>query len=233
MPIHHSSFIIFALLFFPISLSAQSEPSDTLWLNDDWYYTAEPLSFVDLTKFLPALFRDEALLKRYLRDERFYELRKRYDDTLAVDAIYDRAMLIAEGDIGYALLISTAAVIDHRKLGLRLPLIGAVWFPLTFENDSLFRRRRTHLPKRVLDDKPRASDKDKLQHFFGSAYLAYRTDSDTFAKWIGDLMEQGEDAFVLGGRDDIRDRLANERGRRFGLQLLRNPTLLPSDILWP
>ncbi len=232
MPIHHSSFIIFALLFFPFSLSAQTEPSDTLWLNDDWYYTAEPQSFIDLTKFLPALFRDEAMLKRYLRDERFYELRKRYDDTLAVDAIYDRAMLIADGDIEHALLISTAAVMDHRSLGLRLPLIGAVWFPLTFENNSLFRLRRTHLPKKVLDDRPRASDKDKLQHFFGSAYIAYATNSETAAKWIGDLMEKGEDTFVLGGRDDVRDRLANERGRTFGLRLLHDPTLLPSDILW-
>ena len=233
MPIHYSSFIIFSFLFFPFSLSAQTDSPDTLWLNDDWYYTVETPSFIDLTKLLPAIFRDEALLKRYLRDDRFYDLRKRYDDTLAVDAIYDRAMLIADGDIEHALMISTAAVMDHHKLGLHLPLLGAVWFPLTFESDSLFRRRRTHLPKRVLDDKPRASDKDKLQHFFGSAYFAYSTHSDAFAKWIGDLMEKGEDTFVLGGRDDVRDRLANERGRTFGLRLLHDPTLLPSDVLWP
>jgi hypothetical protein len=233
LPIHHSSFIIFALIIFSLPLPAQSEPSDSLWLNDDWYYTVESPSFIDLTKLLPAMFRDEALLKRYLRDERFYDLRKRYDDTLAVDAIYDRAMLIADGDIEHALLISTAAVMDHRRLGLQLPLLGAVWFPLTFESDSLFRLRRTHLPKKVLDDKPRGSDKDKLQHFFGSAYVAYTTNSETAARWVGDLMEKGEDSFVLGGRDDIRDRLANERGRRFGLRLLHDPALLPSDVLWP
>lgn len=228
----NSSFIIVALLLFPFALSAQTEPSDTLWLNDDWYYSTENSSFIDFTKLLPALFRDEALLKRYLRDERFYELRKRYDDTLAVDAIYDRAMLIADNDIEYALLIATAAVMDHRTLGLRFPLIGSVWFPLTSESDSLFRRRRTHLPKKVLDDKLKGSDKDKLQHFFGSAYIAYRMQSDAIAKWIGDLMEEGEDAFVLGGRDDHRDRLANERGRMFGLRLLQDPAVLPSDILW-
>ncbi|MHB1050118.1 MAG: hypothetical protein ACYC09_08575 [Bacteroidota bacterium] len=233
MPIHHSSFTVFSLLLFPFTLSAQTDSPDTLWLNDDWYYTADSPSFIDLTKFLPAFFRDEALLKRYLRDDRFYDLRKRYDDTLAVDAIYDRAMLIADGDIEHALLISTVAVMDHRRLGLRLPIVGAVWFPLTFEGDSLFRLRRTHLPKKVLDDRPRASDKDKLQHFFGSAYIAYSTNSETAARWVGDLMEKGEDTFVLGGRDDVRDRLANERGRSFGLGLLYNPTLLPSDVLWP
>jgi hypothetical protein len=215
-----------------LSLSAQTEPSDTLWLNDDWYYSVETSSCIDLTQFLPPLFRDEALLKRYLRDERFYDLRKSYDDTLAVDAIYDRAMLIAEGSIGHALLISTLAVMDHRRLGFRFPLIGALYFPLTFESDSLFRRRRTHLPKKVLNDNPRASDKDKLQHFFGSAYITYATGSNLIAEWIGDLLETGEDRFVLGGRDDVRDRLANEKGRTFGSMLIRFPDLLPSDVLW-
>jgi hypothetical protein len=220
------------LFIFPLSLFAQTEPSDSLWLNDEWYFSVESSSFIDLTNVLPPLFRNEALLKRYLRDERFYDLRKSYDDTLAVDAIYDRAMLIAEGNIKQALLISTFAVMDHRRLGLRFSLIGALYFPLTFESDSLFRRRRTHLPKKVLDDNPRASDKDKLQHFFGSAYITYATGSNVIAKWIGDLLETGEDSFVLGGRDDIRDRLANERGRTFGSMLMRNPDLLPSDVLW-
>jgi hypothetical protein len=220
------------LIIFALPLPAQSEPSDTLWLNDDWYYTADSPSFIDLTKLLPAIFRDEALLKRYLRDDRFYDLRKRYDDTLAVDAIYDRAMLISDGDIEHALLISTVAVMDHRRLGLRLPLIGAVWLPLTFESDSLFRLRRTHLPKKVLDDNPRASDKDKLQHFFGSAYIAYLTGSGTITTWFGDLLEIGEDQFVLGGRSDERDRLANAKGREFGILLLREQDLLPSDVLW-
>lgn len=219
-------------MLFPFSLSAQTEPSDSLWLNDDWYYSGETSSCIDLTQFLPALFRDEALLKRYLRDERFYDLRKSYDDTLAVDAIYDRALLIADGNIKQALLISTLAVMDHRRLGFGFPLIGALYFPLTFESDSLFRRRRTHLPKKVLDDNPRASDKDKLQHFFGSAYITYATGSNVIAKWIGDLLETGEESFVLGGRDDIRDRLANEKGRTFGSMLMRYPDLLPSDVLW-
>lgn len=213
-------------------LSAQTETADSLWLNDDWYFSVENPSIFDLTAFLPPLLNREALLKRYLRDERFYNVRKSYDDTLAVDAIYDRAMLLTDGNIKQALLISTLAVMDHRRLGLRLPLIGAVYLPLTFENDSLFRRRRTHLPKKVLDDNPRASDKDKLQHFFGSAYITYATGSKVIAEWIGDLLETGEESFVLGGRDDIRDRLANEKGRKFGSMLMRNPDLLPSDILW-
>lgn len=211
-------------------LTAQNQ--DTLWLNDDWYYSTDDSSLIDLTNFLPPFFNDEAHLKRYLRDERFYELRKLYDDTLAVDAIFDRAMLIADEDVKKALLISTFAVMDHRRLGLRVPIFGSIFLPLTMENDSLFRIRRTHLPTKLLSDKPRSSDKDKLQHFFGSAYVAYVFNSNTLALWIGDLFEIGEDKFVLGGRTDERDKLANEKGREFGLRLLRDARTLPSDVLW-
>lgn len=211
---------------------AQDTCDTSVWLQHDWYYSPEPSSLFDLSRYLPSPFNDELQLKRYLRDERFIALRKLHDDTLAVDAIYDRAMLITEGNIRHALLICTIAVLDHHSVGLRLPLIGYLFIPLTMENDSLFRRRRTNLPKKLLDDNPRASDKDKLQHFFGSALLAYLTNSDTFTAFVGDMLELGEDRFVLGGRNDARDQLANERGREFGLGLLRDHELLPSDVLW-
>lgn len=226
------SILLFLLLLIPLSLSSQTGDRDSLWLNDDWYFSSQRSPFIDLTNFLPSFFKNEAHLKRYLRDERFYDLRKFYDDTLAVDAIYDRAMLIADENIGDALLISTFAVMDHRRIGLRIPLLGSVFVPLTFESDSLFRLRRTHLPKRILEDKKRGSDKDKLQHFFGSAYIAYMTNSDAVANWIGDLLEIGEDRFVQGGRSDERDMRANAKGREFGLKLLHDPELLPSDVLW-
>ncbi len=211
---------------------AQTESNDTVWLNNDWYYSTEDSSFIDLTNFLPLLLKDEAHLKRYLRDNRFYELRKYYDDTLAVDAIFDRAMLIADGDVKHALLISTLAVMDHQKLGFKVPIIGSIYVPLTIENDSMFRLRRTHLPKKILNDNPKASDKDKLQHFFGSAYLAYYTNSNSFVEWIGDLFELGENRFVMGGNNDPRDKMANAKGRIFGLRLLKDENVLPSDVLW-
>lgn len=228
--VRYSLFAI-ALLFHPASIIL-SQDHDSLWLNDDWYYSTDDTSLIDLTNFLPSFLKDEAHLKRYLRDSRFYELRKSYDDTIAVDAIFDRAMLIADGDVKHALLICTFAVMDHRRLGLRVPVFGSIYLPLTTENDSLFRIRRTHLPKKLLDDNRRASDKDKLQHFFGSAYVAYVFNSNTIARWIGDLLETGEQGFVLGGRIDTRDKLANEKGREFGLRLLRDARVLPSDILW-
>ncbi len=220
------------LVFVLTSSFLAAQEKDSVWLNNDWYYSTENSSLIDLTNFLPPFLKDEAHLKRYLRDERFYELRKLYDDTLAVNAIFDRAMLIADGNIKHALLISTFAVMDHRTLGLKLPLIGSLYLPLTFESVSLFRIRRTNLPKKVLNDSKRSSDKDKLQHFFGSAFLAYATNSNSITEWIGNLFEIGEDRFVLGGRDDVRDKLANEKGREFGLRLLKDENVLPGDVLW-
>lgn len=225
--------LLFAFFFIlSFSLSAQHEVEDTLWLSDEWYYSLNDSAIIDAAEFLPNFLQYDIKLKRYLRDERFFDLRRRLNDTLAVDAIYDRSMLLTNGNIAHALLISTFAVMDHRRLGIKIPLIGPVYIPLTWENDSLFKRRRTHLPKKLLDDNPKASDKDKLQHFFGSAYISYITNSGAIGKWLGDLLELGEDRFVLGGREDERDKLANEKGREFGLRLLKEYDLLPSDVLW-
>ncbi|NUN68268.1 MAG: hypothetical protein HUU02_00985 [Bacteroidetes bacterium] len=222
--------LILFLLVFPAAVEAQS---DTFWLSEPWYFDAGPPAITDAARFLPTPFRNSILLKRYIRDERFYLQRKMTDDTLAVDAIFERAMLLSDGDIGAALLTATFAVMDHRRIGVKVPLLGTVYLPLTTEDDSLFKVRRTHLPKRVLTDRGKAVDKDKLQHFFGSAYLAYVSNSSVFAEFIGDLVEEWEERFVLGGRTDGRDKAANAKGRAFGKTLQSDPGSLPSDILWP
>lgn len=229
--------ILYAAFFVflsPLLFAQSSDLPDTseIWLNDAWYYGLDDSSFFDTSDLLPSLFRNQLRLKEYIRDPRFFALRRSFDDTLAVDAIFDRAMLLSDGNVKEALWISLFSVMDHRQLGFRIPLLGTIRIPLTFESDSSFKLRRTNLPKRVLNDQNRTTDKDKLQHFFGSAFLAYETNSDSFVEWIGNLLEMGEDKFVVDGTDDPRDRLANAKGREFGLRLLKDETVLPSDILW-
>jgi hypothetical protein len=216
-----------------VTSAVQAQVTDSAWLGDVWYYPetdSQPAFCLD--DLLPPFFRDEARLKRYIRDERFYTLRKHLGDSLAVDAIFDQAMIMAGGNPSHALWISLFAVMDHHSLGFKLPLAGPVFVPLTAENDSVFRVRRTNLPATVLGDDPKASDRDKLQHFFGSALIAYLSASDGIAAFIGDLFERNEASIVLGGRFDERDRVANGKGRKFGLLLRRDPEALPSDILW-
>ena len=227
----HSSFFILASSVLHAQ-SSETADSSTAWLNDEWYYGLDDSSFFDSSSLLPDLFQHQVQLKEFIRDPHFYVLRKSYGDTLAVDAIYDRAMLLADGNVKEALWISLFSVMDHRSLGFRIPLLGTVRIPLTFESDSSFKLRRTNLPKRVLNDLNKTTDKDKLQHFFGSAFLAFETNSDSFVEWIGNLLEIGENKFVVDGNDDPRDRLANAKGREFGLRLLKDETVLPSDILW-
>ncbi|HLF20549.1 MAG TPA: hypothetical protein VI704_07150, partial [Bacteroidota bacterium] len=74
-------------------------------------------------------------------------------------------------------------------------------------------------------------DKDKLQHFFASAYLSYASESQDFTRTTGNLVEWGEANFVVGGADDPRDKRANKQGEAFGRDLLSVKTLLPSDYL--
>ncbi len=224
----------FCVLLAPTLFAQSSEPVDSTntWLNNDWYYGLSDSTFFDTSSLLPDLFQNQIRLKEFIRDPRFYALRKTYDDTLGVDAIFDRAMLLSDGNVKEALWICLFSVMEHRSMGFRMPLIGTVYIPLTFESDSVFKLRKTNLPKKVLNDKVVTSDKDKLQHFFGSAFLAYETNSNSFVEWIGNLLEIGENKFVVGGNDDPRDKAANAKGREFGLGLLKDNTLLPSDILW-
>ena len=231
-------FFILLSSFFIIASSVlraqSSEPADTstAWLNDEWYYGLDDSSFFDSSSLLPELFQHQVHLKEFIRDPQFFRLRRKFGDTLAVDAIYDRAMLLSDGNVKEALWLSLFAVMDHQSIGLKIPFLGTIRIPLTFESDSVFKSRRTNLPKRVLDDLNRTTDKDKLQHFFGSAFLAYETNSNALVEWIGDLLELGEDKFVIGGNEDPRDKMANAKGREFGLRLLKDETVLPSDILW-
>lgn len=191
-------------------------------------------AWLDLSALLPGFIRDQIELKRFIRDPRFAALRVQCTDTTAIDAIFLRALEIADGDIQYALFIALFGTMDHYRLGLRIPLLGVLTLPLTTESESTFRLRHQHLPKHVLPDSVGAheSDKDKLQHFFGSAYLTYLTHSRGTANLIGNSIEVGEEAFVVGGANDDRDKYANHLGQLFGMRLLEGEDVLPSDILW-
>jgi hypothetical protein len=210
--------------------AAASVPCDTLECN----YDVEGPALFDANDLLPTFIRDQILLKRYLRDPRFMEIRRLCGDSSAIDAIFLRAMEIADDDARYALLIALLGSMDHFRLGLKIPLLGVLWLPLTTETDSVFRVRYEHLPRHVLPDSigRSTSDKDKLQHFFGSAYLAYLTNSRSIANFFGNAIEVGEDAFVVGGVNDDRDKFANRFGQEFGIRLLDDDEALPSDVLW-
>ncbi|MBI3585710.1 MAG: hypothetical protein HY088_01105 [Ignavibacteriales bacterium] len=181
--------------------------------------------------FTPQLIQDTRQIRAYVRDERFGMLLKRCGDMRAIDAIYQKALKITDYSIGRALFLSMMATLEHRNLDLKAPLFGVIRLPLTFEEDSLFKARMANLPSKIYSDTPEgeSGDKDKLQHFFASAYLAYASESPEFARASGNLVEWGEAKFIVGGADDPRDKRANQQGEHFGHDLLSVKNLLPSD----
>ena len=181
----------------------------------------------------PQIVVDTKQIRAYVRDARFRELTHRCGDLRAIDGIYLKALKIADHNIGRALFLSMMAVLEHQKIDIKMPIVSSVPLPLTFEEDSLFKARIRNLPSRVYPDTPKGEegDRDKLQHFFASAYLSYASESSDITRTTGNLVEWGEAKFVVGGADDRRDKRANKHGESFGRDLLSVKTLLPSDYL--
>ena len=183
--------------------------------------------------FTPQIIIDTKHIRQYILDERFQGLRNRCGDMRTIDAIYLKSLKIADYNIARALFLSLMAVLEHRKVDVKMPIVSSLKVPLTFEKDSIFSARIKHLPTHVYSDSPTIpeGDRDKLQHFFGSAYLSYASEAPQFTRAVGDFIEWGEPIFVVGGTDDPRDKRANKQGGSFGRDLLVVTTLLPSDYL--
>lgn len=182
---------------------------------------------------VPKVFQDCFLLREYVRSAELAGARRAYGDLYAVDCVFDRAMRLSWNNVYESLLVSTFAVMDHERVGVRLPLIGLVlWFPLTSEFASDFRARVDSLPSQLYRDTPggRGGDRDKLQHFFGSAFLTAMTESPDEADRFGLFVEWGEDLFIVGGVSDDRDVRANRQGERFALRLLSDHDTRPSPF---
>jgi len=150
-----------------------------------------------------------------------------------VDFIYLKSLDITDHDIQRALFVSFLSVMDHRTIHIKTAFGLTIPMMLTFETDSGFIARLRHLPNNLYNDSPRgvARDRDKLQHFFGSAFLSYFSHQPDLVQAIGDFIEWAEPGMVVGGENDPRDKRANLQGEQFGRDLLLVDNLLPSDYL--
>lgn len=183
---------------------------------------------------VPKIFADVTSVRDYIRSEEFALLRAERGDLQAVDAIFEEASRICWGNRGEALYAATMATMDHRRVGVRVPELGPfLWFPLTSEFEDDVDARVAHLPSALYPDSPPgpAGDRDKLQHFFGSAFLTFLSGSIETADEAGRFVEWGEGAFIVDGRADIRDLRADRHGQDFGQRLQSDPSALPSESL--
>lgn len=218
------------LIVYLVGAYPQDEDVDTLQV----YLEFDSTDFLSCFPiYFPPFFIQYSMeLKSFLRSCTFMEIRKRYGDRRAVDAIFIQAMKLTGNNTAVSLLFCAISSFDHRIVGLKVPVF-ALFFPLSNESEEEFNQRVANLPKWIYSDSPynNAGDRDKLQHFFGSAFIAYLFESRHPAERFSDLIEQGEKAVIVDGVLDDRDILANRQGQEFGIALLMNNHRLPSDFL--
>ncbi|MBN1397671.1 MAG: hypothetical protein JXA06_06545 [Bacteroidetes bacterium] len=228
---------ICVLLFLFVNAHAQQNDSSYADVIS-WDFDEEDKNDFSLWTFLediftPQIITDTKYIRQYIIDDRFQILRSHYGDIRALDAIYLKSLKISDHNIARALFISLMAVLEHRSVDIKIPVFSSLRIPLTFEKKRNFDARIMHLPVKIYSDSPAfpGCDRDKLQHFFASAFLSYVSEAPDFTRITGNLVEIIEDAIVVGGAEDPRDKRANRQGQSFGEDLLIVTNLLPSDYL--
>lgn len=170
-------------------------------------------------------------LREFIRDLEPTRPRSRDHDLRELDALFDRAVYLAEGDIHAALLALTWATLPYHRFPAVVPLVGwTITVPVSTESRSDFQRRLANLPGLLLPDTPPSLDRDKLPHFFGSAYLQCVAQDPELADALGVAVEWFEQVFKLEGFHDERDITVNRLGIVFAMQLQRQRAVRPSDI---
>ncbi len=146
------------------------------------------------------------------------------------DEIYYEAMTMAHGDRSDALLAASFGSFEHEYIPLNF--FGAeLDLPLTSEDHVRFLRRVSHLPEHLYSISE--GDRDKLQHFFASAWLKSILGMDWLVRLVGEGVEEGETLFVIGDSRDPRDIHANGDGLKFEMRMERSLKSKPSESLTP
>ena len=154
-------------------------------------------------------------------------------DLEKVDLLYKIALEFFNDDISEALLALTFATLPFNKMNVKIPILN-IRIPLYLPavNESLFKKKKENLPGKVLfnSSKKYGFDKDKVAHFFGTAFLAYNISFLNLSKFLGFIVEMFESAFQVSSGVDNRDLHVNHLGEYFGNSLQNDPNLRPSDF---
>lgn len=171
-------------------------------------------------------------LSEFIASNYFQKLSDETDDLSLADTLFRRAAAYEDNDYSEALLSLTLAVVPYKEVPIQLPLIRTlIHYPLTSANDSVFQLKNKNLPKNLYFDTPenKFGDKDKLAHFFGSAFLAYNSSLFDLGDLIGYFVEVFEEEFKVQSVIDNRDMMTNKFGYIFGTFLKNNKSVLPSN----
>lgn len=172
-------------------------------------------------------------ISSYIASEEFLELKNKIGDVSAVDSIFIDATKFTAGNISEALLAIMLATVPYNEVPIQVPLFNStINYPLISAEEEIFLAKNENLPKNLFFDTPQNNygDKDKLAHFFGSAFLSNESNIFDIGKLIGYFVEAFEESFKVQSSVDLRDLDVNEYGRLFGELLKENKDLLPSQI---
>jgi hypothetical protein len=218
--------IVFLVLFgFASVLCAQTEGlTDS---SDVTLYTKN----IFLSFFFPKGIAEGVALRTYLRSDAWHEFRRTHSDPVSMDEIFDAADELCYDNRTAAILASGIATLEHKTIPLKL-FFGIVFpLPLTIESEEDFQKRVSQLPEYLYN--PTTPDRDKLQHFFFSAYFRRILKMNWLVRLLGNAVEIGEDLFIVGGVNDERDKHANNDGIRFSAHCDTEWLPMPSDFLTP
>ena len=173
-------------------------------------------------------------ISSFIASDYFENLKSTNNDLALTDSIFIRALNFYESDIDEALLALTFACVPYKKIPVVIPLINlTLYYPLTSADDSTFKKKNQNLPRYFFYDTPNNNygDKDKLAHFFGSAYISYASNIFDLGDLIGYFVENFEENFKVQSSIDERDLKTNKLGNIFGQILKKNKSVLPSQVL--
>ncbi|PJA98778.1 MAG: hypothetical protein CO128_05510 [Ignavibacteriales bacterium CG_4_9_14_3_um_filter_30_11] len=179
------------------------------------------------------LFNAIEFTSNYILSKEYYNNLKNKFDLQLIDLIYNNQLKHQKMDIKEALLSLTFALVQVRVVSINFPILGTINYPLVSVNDSLFELKNKFLPKQVFWDSNLNDfgDKDKLSHFFGSAFISYNSNIFDFGDLIGYFIEVFEEVFQIQSSIDKRDMMTNYLGNIFGDLLKYNKNILPSQVL--
>lgn len=197
--------------------------------------------FIEIYLITCSLFSQQSRLSQnvnniseYIASDSFVISTKTIDDLKAVDPIYLNVVNNTAHDFPEALLALTFATVPYKEVPIQIPLIKLIVnYPLVSASDSIFNLKNEKLPRYIFFDSPNDSygDKDKLAHFFGSAYLSHASNIFDLGNPFGYFVEVFEETFKVQSSIDERDLVTNKLGNIFGILLKKNRNILPSQIL--
>jgi len=170
----------------------------------------------------------------FISSDYYNELKNTNNDLALTDTLYKRMLIYEDNNYSEALFALTFAVIPYNEVHIKIPVINSVViYRLPSAPENIYLKKNDNLPKRLFFDTPtdEYGDKDKLAHFFGSAYISYAQNFFDFGNVIGYFVEVFEQDFEVQNAIDQRDLQTNNLGNIFGELLKTNNNILPSQVM--